>query len=237
MIFEPIASSSAGNAYLSTDGKSRILMECGVPYKRLQKALNYAVQDVDACFITHEHKDHAGHVGQLLKRGVPVYATAGTIHALGADEIHPLLMFPGVSMGAPLQIATLTVVPFRVYHDAAEPVGYLIRGFDGSRMVFATDTVGMAYRFPACEIYAVEANYCEEILSRNTRAPESVICRIRNTHMDIRRTCDFLKLQDLSKCKEVWLLHLSSASSDEVGFVKSVRQVVPKTTNVLIAPK
>lgn len=237
MKFEPIASSSKGNAYLVTDGDSRILLDCGIPFKRLQAALDYQVQTLAGCLITHEHKDHAGHVAQLLKRGVPCYATGGTIRALELDGISPLLMLEGNNLGAPLRLGSFVVVPFRTFHDAAEPVGYLIRGGDGETLAFATDTVGLGYQFRGANIYALEANYKEDILALNTRMPDSVVKRVRNSHMEIDKLCEYLSSQDLSACREIWLLHLSDASSNEGLFVDLVERTVGPGIIVRAAPK
>lgn len=237
MIFHPIASSSKGNAYLVADGECRILLECGIPFKRLQKALDYQVQELTACLVTHEHKDHAGHVDKLITAGVPIYATAGTINALQNLEIRPLLMLQGSNMGAPLRVGTFTVVPFRTFHDAREPVGFVIRDSQDQSLVFATDTGGLAYQFPGASIIAVEANYEEERLSRNTRIPAQTLERIRNTHMEITQTVDFLAAQDLSKCREIWLLHLSDWSGNDGLFIDLVERVVPAGIMVRCAQK
>lgn len=237
MIFTPIASSSHGNAYLVQDGASRLLLECGIPFKRLQAALDYKAQGLDGCLITHEHKDHAGHVAQLVKRGVPVYASPGTVAALGLEGITPLLMLHGNTLGAPLRLGSFVVVPFRTFHDAAEPVGFLIQDSTGDKLAFATDTVNLAYRFKGVRVFALEANYEEEILARNTRMPDSVVKRVRNSHMEISRLCAFLSKQDLSACRQVWLLHLSDASSNEGRFVDLVERVVGPGITVQAAPK
>lgn len=226
MTFEPIASSSAGNAYLVSDGGSRILLECGIPFRRLQQALDYTAQTLDGCLVTHEHKDHAGHVGKLLACGVPVYVSPGTAQALPEEPVTPFLMPPGRNMGPAFRVGTMTVVPFRTFHDAAEPVGFLVRGRDGEELVFATDTAGLAYRFPGVTILAVEANYEEERLARNTRIPDARAKRIRSTHMEIRRLCQYLKELDLTGCRELWLLHLSDASSSEGLFVDLAERAV-----------
>lgn len=237
MIFKPIASSSHGNAYLIADGESRILLECGIPFKRLQAALDYTVQDLDGCFITHEHKDHAGHVAQLIKRGVPVYATPGTVAALELEGITPLLMIPGNSLGAPVRVGSFIVVPFRVAHDAAEPVGYLIRDSQGEKLAFATDLVNIAYRLPGIHTLAIEANYDEEILSRNSHLPDAVVKRIRNSHMEIHRLCEYISDLNLNECETIWLLHLSDASSDEGRFVDLVERAAPQGVTVKAAPR
>lgn len=237
MIFTPIASSSHGNAYLVTDGESHILLECGIPFRRLQSALDYKVHELDGCLITHEHKDHAGHVDQLIKRGVPVYASPGTVEALGMDGITPLLMLPGNTLGAPVRLGNFVIVPFRVYHDAKEPVGYLIRDSSGEKLAFATDFVNINYQFPDVTTFALEANFDDEILSRNTHIPDAVIKRIRNTHMEIHKLCAFLSKQNLNVCKQVWLLHLSDASSNEGLFVDLVERTVGGGITVQAAQK
>ena len=235
--FMPLASSSKGNAYLVTSGRSRVLLECGIPLKRLQQALDYRVQELDGCLITQEHTDHAGHVGQLLKRGVPVFASPGTAGALELEGLQPFPMLTGQDLGPPFPLGAFTVVPFRVLHDAAEPVGYLLQDREGDKLVFATDTVNLAYRFPGVGILAIEANYEEELLARHTKIPEQVLRRIRNSHMEIGRVCAFLGKQDLSRCREIWLLHLSDAASDEAQFVYLAAKAAGRGPRVLAAGK
>lgn len=55
MIFDPLASSSHGNAYVVSDGHTSILLECGIPFRKLQKALGFRMGDIMACFVSHEH--------------------------------------------------------------------------------------------------------------------------------------------------------------------------------------
>ena len=82
MRFEALASSSAGNAYIVEDGETRILLECGLSHKKLLKLSGFALSDFRACLVSHEHKDHAKAVEDLLGRGMDVYMSAGTAEAL-----------------------------------------------------------------------------------------------------------------------------------------------------------
>lgn len=83
-----------------------------------------------------------------------------------------------------MSFGTLDVLPFATFHDAAEPFGFLIRSrVDGEKLVFATDTVNLAYEFPGVNIVALECNYDDEILCRASRLPEKVRHRIRNSHI------------------------------------------------------
>lgn len=231
MIFHPLASSSHGNVYVVTDGVTRILLECGVSYRRLQKLLDFNVSDLSACLISHEHKDHAGCFMDLIKSGIPVYASEGTAEALGCDLILPIEERQEVHIG------TLDVLPFATFHDAAEPFGFLIRSrVDGEKLLFATDTVNLAYRFPGVNIVALEANYDDEILARATRMPDKVRHRIQKSHMEIGRTCTFLKKMDRSLVHTVFLLHLSDACSNSALFQDMAERVCPGI-NVIVCPR
>jgi len=78
-----LASSSAGNATVLEDGDRRILLDAGLPYREIQRALEHRVSSLDTVLVTHEHQDHARAALELASRArVPVYATGGTWAAL-----------------------------------------------------------------------------------------------------------------------------------------------------------
>ena len=262
MRFQALASSSHGNAYLVDDGETRILLECGLAYRTLQKALGFAVTALDGVLLTHEHKDHSRCVSELIKKGQTVYMSAGTALALGLADEKPLsVMRQGSDISVPVctdhavavigwpyvelvearvqfKIGSLDVVPFAVYHDAEEPLGYLVRSRkDGDVLAFATDTVNLRYRFPGLRILGIEANYDKAILERSDRLPEKTKQRICNTHMEIDTLCDILRGMDLRSCREIWLLHLSDAMSHEGHFINKVRRAVPPWINVRCASR
>lgn len=59
MQFDPIASSSKGNAYLlRCNGSPPLLLEAGIPMAQLRKALydrGMMISDIAGCLISHEH--------------------------------------------------------------------------------------------------------------------------------------------------------------------------------------
>lgn len=232
MKFEALASSSAGNAYIVSDRDTRILLECGVSHKKLQKLSGFSLSEFKACLISHEHKDHAKSVDELISRGMDVYMSQGTADALGTDIatlIEDMEQF---------NIGTLDIVPFAVFHDAKEPLGFLIKSrVDGDVLAFATDTVNLRYRFPGLNILAIEANYDKVILARCEKLPEKVRHRIENAHMEIDTLCDYLRSLDLSVCREIHLLHLSDATSHEEKFIDKVKKAVPNNIKVTACKK
>ena len=232
MKFTSLASSSHGNAYIISDRETRILLECGLSRKKLQQLAGFKLTAFDACIVSHEHKDHSGCVADLIKAGLPVYMSQGTADALGVELV------TAIQHGEQFTVGSIDVVPFTTFHDAAEPMGFLFKSrCDGDVLAFATDTVNLAYHFPGVNILAIEANYDREILDRSEKLPDKVRHRITNSHMEIDTLCRYLRTLELSQCREIYLLHLSDAMSDEGRFLYQVRRCVPVWVQVIACPK
>lgn len=232
MRFESLASSSAGNAYIVSDNDTRILIECGVSHKKLQKLSGFSLSEFQACLVSHEHKDHAKSALELISRGMEVYMSQGTAEALETDAVKLIESMEQFNVGS------LDIVPFTTFHDAAEPLGFLIKSrVDGDVLAFATDTVNLRYKFPGLNILAIEANYDKNILERCEKMPEKVRYRITNSHMEIDMLCDYLRSLDLSRCREIHLLHLSDATSHEGHFINKVARAVPPGIEITACEK
>ena len=232
MRFEALASSSSGNAYIVSDQDTRILLECGVSHSKLQKLSGFKLSEFQACLVSHEHKDHAKSVADLISRGMEVYMSQGTAEALETDGVTLIENMEQFNVGS------LDIVPFTTFHDAAEPLGFLVKSrVDGDVLAFATDTVNLRYKFPGLNILAIEANYDKQILERCERIPEKVRYRITNAHMEIDTLCDYLRSLDLSQCREIHLLHLSDATSHEGHFINKVARAVPKGIEITACKK
>jgi phosphoribosyl 1,2-cyclic phosphodiesterase len=135
-------------------------------------------------------------------------------------------------------INTFDCIAFNVFHDAEEPLGFLIKSrVDGEVFVFATDTVNLRYRFPGLNVLAIEANFSPEILDKSEKLPEKTKNRIKKTHMSIDVLCEYLKTLDLSECRVIYLLHLSDGMSHEERFIDKVSMVVPPNIKVVACEK
>ncbi len=56
MIFRQHYSGSSGNLYeIVANSGARLLIEAGVTWKKLQKALDYNLSNIEACLISHGH--------------------------------------------------------------------------------------------------------------------------------------------------------------------------------------
>ncbi|OUQ19763.1 ribonuclease Z [Lachnoclostridium sp. An14] len=133
MRFVSIASGSSGNCiYVGTE-QANLLVDAGISNKRIEQGLNeigVKGSELTGIVITHEHSDHVRGLGVLArKHGVPIYGTAETLEeikgmsSLGkmpAELFHPIL--PEVEFS----IGDMTILPFSIDHDAANPVAYRI---------------------------------------------------------------------------------------------------------------
>jgi phosphoribosyl 1,2-cyclic phosphodiesterase len=216
MDFRSLASSSRGNAYLLTSGTSRLLLECGLHLADLQRRTGHQLGAVDAVLLTHEHMDHARSAAGLLRIGVEVWTSAGTAAALGLDGHRLHLLHDGDQV----QIGPWTVLPFDAVHDAAEPLGYLIS--DGvDKMLFATDTAYLPWRFQGLTMIAIECNWANDLLG--DLSPERR-ARLEGAHMGLEQVKDLLAANDLSRVREIHLLHLSRAHSDAARFKSEIER-------------
>jgi len=122
-------------------------------------------------------------------------------------------------------------MPFNSVHDQPGTLGFVIHSPGGENLLFLTDTCYTPYKYDNLNIIAVEANHSEAILRRNVEngslAPE-LYARILKNHMSIERCIALLKKNDLSRCRQIFLLHLSAGNSNAEEF----RLAVEKATGV-----
>lgn len=213
--FTSLASSSKGNAYTVTDGHTRLLLECGLTYKELQKRLDWRLSAFDGCFVTHEHNDHAKAVHQVIDSGVPVYMSEGTALALNLDADHVRVLAEKKTV----TVGTFKVLPFAVKHDAEEPLGFLLAsGTD--KLLFVTDTYNIQYKFCGLTEIAVECNHDAVTMDDD----QTWNYRAKKNHMDVGRLCEYLKKTDLSKVRHIWLLHMSERNGNETLFAGRIQK-------------
>jgi len=227
ILITPLASGSRGNCYHVTDGVTPILLECGIHFSDIQRKTGFNMSSIAGCLVTHEHLDHSKAAKIIARVGIDVYASGGTFNALNLEghrfrHVIPLKQF---------HIGTWTVLPFPTEHDAAEPLGFLLANQAGEKLLFATDTFYLKYRFQGLTHVMVETNYSTEILQKNVaigEVPVEMKKRIIRSHMNIETTKDFLKANDLSMVREIHLLHLSDQNSDAAMFKRQIQELTGK---------
>ncbi|MFD0710589.1 MBL fold metallo-hydrolase [Paenibacillus sp. GCM10027626] len=227
----PIGSSSAGNAYHVTDGKTGLLLECGIRFKDIRRALNFQTADIAACLISHEHTDHCKGAADVMRAGIDIYASEGTFAAAGLAGHRAI----PIQAGKQFTIGTWTILPFKVEHDVEEPLGFLMANQAGEKLLFATDTYYIQYRFSGLNYIMVECNYSTAILDSNIAAglvPPGMKRRLLRSHFSLENVKDFFRANDMSSVKEIWLLHLSDTNSDEALFKREIQGLTGAVVHV-----
>ena len=162
--FTTLASSSRGTCFHLSDGSTQLLLECGIPFKDIQRKFNFKTSELAGCLVTHEHGDHAKAIADVIKAGIDCYMSEGTRAALGIDG-HRVKT---VQAKRHFRVGTWIIMPFQTEHDAAYPFGYLLYSIETrDKLLFATDTFYIKYKFTGLTHIAVECNYALDILNAN----------------------------------------------------------------------
>lgn len=229
MKIEVIASGSAGNCYKISNEDTTLLIECGIPYKKIQQALNFKTTDIDGVLVSHEHGDHSKACKDLIKAGVNLYMTKGTKEALKLDS-HRVKTFRQWSMYLDVEIGSFIIKPFRTIHDAREPVGFIIcDSISKEELVFITDTQYSIYSFSP-DYFMLEVNYVREAINKNDSLHPDLRARIKKTHMSLETAINLLERSDLSNLKKIYVMHLSDSNSD----AKVIKESLQELTGVAV---
>lgn len=224
MKIEVIASGSSGNCYKVSNEDTTLLIECGIPYKKIQQALNFKTTDIDGVLVSHEHGDHSKACKDLIKAGVDLYMTKGTKEALKLDS-HRVKTFDQYHLYLNLEIGSFKIKPFKTIHDAKEPVGFVIYdSLEREELVFITDTQYSIYNFSP-NYFMIEVNYDKKTINDNQGLNEELRERIKKNHMSLDTAINLLERSDLSRLKKIYVMHLSDHNSDAELIKKSLQEL------------
>lgn len=215
-----LGSGSGGNAVVVTDGVTTILIDCGFSAREVARRMRFAGLDPDrvrAILLTHEHSDHLRGVEVFARRhGCSVHATRGTRMVAGLDHLHSDVC--SLVAGEEVRVGSLTVLPFRTSHDAAEPVGYRIQAGCGERFGLVTDT-GMltpetAEALADVDLLGIESNHDLGMLD-NGPYPSFLKRRIRSAqgHLSNPDAADALEALASTRLRRVFALHRSDTNN------------------------
>lgn len=231
MQFLSFHSGSSGNLYQLKGASGNLLIEAGVPISKIKKALDFKLSSISACLISHWHLDHAKAIHDIAKAGIDVFCLAETAQALKFSghrykEIYPLRQF---------EIGSYSLLPVPINHqdirtgDRVPGVGYLIS--DGiEKFLFYLDSFYCKYRFKDLSIIALGVNYSKKTLDPDLNSTRKK--RLFKSHMSLETAIKFFKANDLSKVREIHLLHLSSENADPDYFKSEVQKATGKPVYV-----
>lgn len=208
MEFKCLGTGSSGNCYIvTTINGSNILLDAGVDAKKIIKEIN--LNDVDLCFISHEHTDHSKSQNKLVKRGIKVLA--------------PTIQFFAKTLVQAKCGEELLVYLFPVEHGDCNCCGIIIKTLNEC-ILYITDFTICKYDLSEFEFthVIVECNYIEENVVKSDET--SRVLENIQRHQSLQGCDLFLSKLNLNKCKEIILIHFSENYSDPIFMGSYIHQ-------------
>lgn len=211
-------SGSNANCYYVGNASDAVLVDAGLSaretLKRLQER-SLDVQTIRAILISHEHTDHIKGLPVLAKQlNIPVYASAKTMRYLALADYPQLRTLHDAQ---PLSLGELQIMPFQKFHDAVEPMSFVI-SCDGLHVGVFTDLgracANLVHYFKQCHAAFLEANYDEEWLEKGPY-PLHLKKRIRGGegHLSNKEALALFETHRPQQLTHLWLSHLSQTNN------------------------
>lgn len=218
------ASSSRGNLYQVESNRTKLLIECGLSIKDIRKCLGSNMTKIDGVLLSHEHKDHSKAIYELLKIGIDIYTSRGTALAIGAEK-SPYVHF--CESGKVININGINVLPFKTNHDASEPLGFVLQDKEDV-VLFATDTYNIEYLINGITKLMIECNHSYKIIDDKTvngSLNKEQAKRLVKSHFSLENLKKWLNMNDLTRLKEIYLLHLSKTNGNPKQFRDEIEEL------------
>jgi phosphoribosyl 1,2-cyclic phosphodiesterase len=236
--FLSLSSGSNGNCYYFSDGDFSFLIDMGIGARTARKRLaekGFALEDVAAVFVTHDHFDHIRSLGTFTERyQKPVYLTRTLESALRrnictAGKLKGCVRF--LAEGEETVVADrLRITPFVVPHDATQTVGYHFI-LSGERFTVMTDlgeVTDDAVRYAAlADHLVVESNYDVDMLLTGPY-PKELKERIlmQHGHLSNEQTASLLVRARHDSLRHVFLCHLSANNNTPALAYEAVKKTL-----------
>lgn len=232
-----LGSSSHGNCYLLENDAECLILEAGIKFKEVKKALGFNTDKIVGVLVSHSHNDHFGHAKDYLKSGIKVYAPEETHKTLSKEYDSQVVIMAGYWY----QIGGFNVTPFRCEHDV-ECFGYIIKHDEMGTLLFATDTSFIKYNFKKLQLnhIMIEANYSAKVVNQYLMEDAIDLVRVNRTmqtHMEFETTKEFIRANKTPSLDSITLLHLSDGNSNAKQFQEEIQELAGKFARVAVADK
>ena len=243
--FCSLYSGSSGNSSLVQSKDINILVDAGVSGKKIVDALaaiNVGIENISAILITHEHIDHTQSIATLSKKyNIPIYANKKTWEAM-CDKKNKISNenICYFNNNKPFILNDITILPFDIPHDAANPCGFTISN-SNSKLSIATDighmTTSILDNIKNSNFLLLEANYEPDVLKCSSypfHLKERIASPIGHlSNIEAGKTINYLA--DFG-VKNIMLGHLSKENNfPELAYKSVLEQIENKDLNLSVA--
>ncbi len=242
-----LASGSRGNTAIVESSRARLLVDAGISCRETFKRVKLSGRDpreISAILITHEHSDHICGLATLAKKlSIPVFMTGATHQAWArslrdeSGELPQIAKLEIFSSGRSFEIADITVTPFTIPHDAADPVGFTFRA-EGTKVGIATDLgympASVRDHLRRCDVLVIESNHDLEML-RVGPYPWSVKQRVmsRVGHLSNESLAQFFAEDYDGGASYIVLAHLSEENNHPEIALRAAEEALGRQMTLL----
>lgn len=199
-----LGSGSSGNCYILENDSEALIIEAGISFMTVKKALDFNISKIVGVVVSHSHGDHAKYTGEYEKAGIPVF------RPYESDMERQVRTY-----------GEFVVKSFPLAHDVP-CCGFLIRHPEAGNVLYASDTEYIKYRFRNLNHILVECNYSKDLI------PEDSVNRshVMTGHIELQTVLEFLRANNSPALRSAILLHMSARNSDPDEFVAEAGKVV-----------
>lgn len=209
MKFKCLGSGSNGNCYILDNGEQTLILDCGVNIREIKVGLDFRVDNVACCLVTHRHSDHNRALRKIQKIGFDVYAP----YLEEKSEEQKIIK---------KVFGTYTVYAFRLPHNDTKNYGFLIES-KGEKVLYLTDFEYCPFNFKSQKVnhFIVECNYQDELVDEDK---PNYIHKILG-HCGLSTTKELIEVNKTDAMKNIILVHLGEETTNRKQIVDTVKKV------------
>lgn len=219
-----LGSGSSGNCYLLESDSECLVIEAGLPFMEVKKALNFNIKKIVGVISTHVHNDHFKYFNQFKKAGIQSTCFGKEIPEYESEKRE----YYAVGMGE------FRIKPFPNMDKDGK---WLHNNSDGSEcpcygfyithpgigiIVYASDTEYIRWRFKNVNHILIEANYSMDFVDKD----KPNYAHVLQGHMSIDTARKFLEVNKSPQLRNVILCHLSEENASAEEFTMKTKKVV-----------
>lgn len=220
MILKCLGSSSDGNCYLLKNDTECLVIENGISFKEVKRALDFNILQIVGAIASHRHGDHFKYSKEYKNAGIR------TFYPFEEDEnkvVKKVVRFGGFSIQC-----------FPLIHDVP-CYGFYIKHNEIGKCIFATDTLCVSPVFKSYHVNHIfaECNYQDELVDKNA---ENYRHKLKH-HMSLNTCKEFVETNKTPSLRTVILCHMGAETTIAEECLSEVQNVVDEGVSVVVARK
>lgn len=194
------------------------MIENGISFKEVKKALDFNIMQIIGNIVSHRHGDHHKYTYEYKNAGIPTFCP---FELEESEAVKKLVRFGG-----------FTIQCFPLIHDVS-CYGFYIRHDEIGKCIFATDTLCVSHVFKSYHVNHIfaECNYQDELVDKNA---ENYRHKLKH-HMSLNTCKEFVETNKTSSLRTVILCHMGAETTIADECLVEVQKVAGAGVKCLVA--